>query len=312
MQLTTGSLIDDLKRWQKAYRNNMLVLLYSKNTIELYTRAIERLIEYSLQYKDEVRLDGIQSSYFNGYLLFLEEKAKRDTKRLKNNTHLSISTKQLYLKAIKSFFSFISDNNNELFNFKKFFSNIKVLDNSPVKEKIVYLTEDEVERLLTVLEDAKVKKDDYNSNRNALLVKLMLYSGLRISEALNISLRDFVSIRGSELYNIKIHKKEGKEQTAYLVKNIIDDELDYFRTTAKLDNDTLIMKTGSGRQLERTNAYQIINTIYKKTGIQKGGLDLLRHTLAMRLTRMGATSATMQKILRRSGTAYDEVGKSKK
>lgn len=52
------------------------------------------------------------------------------------------------------------------------------------EEKIEYLNENEITSLLNILEKEKARKDDYNSYRNALLVKLMLFAGLRISEAL--------------------------------------------------------------------------------------------------------------------------------
>ena len=307
MKLETGSLIDDLERWYKAYKNNIIALSYSQNTVKLYERAINTFIEYSLQYQEEMKLSDIKSIYFTGYLAFLEEEARLNGKRAKNGNYLSKSTKQTYLKAIKNFFTFISDNNDELFTFDRYFKNIKVADSSKTEEKLVYLTEDEIGWLLNTLERIKAKKDDYNSYRNALLIKLMLYGGLRISEALNISLGNFTSGQDEAIYNIEIYGKGGKEQIGYITKKTIDDELDYFKSVAKLDEDELIMKTRGGKQLDRTNAYQIVNRIYKKAGIRKEGLHLLRHTLAMRLTQRGVSLVVIKKILRHSNIATTTI-----
>ena len=307
MKLETGSLIDDLERWYKAYKNNIIALSYSQNTVKLYERAINTFIEYSLQYQEEMKLSDIKSIYFTGYLAFLEEEARLNGKRAKNGNYLSKSTKQTYLKAIKNFFTFISDNNDELFTFDRYFKNIKVADSSKTEEKLVYLTEDEIGWLLNTLERTKAKKDDYNSYRNALLIKLMLYGGLRISEALNISLGNFTSGQDEAIYNIEIYGKGGKEQIGYITKKPIDDELDYFKSVAKLDEDELIMKTRGGKQLDRTNAYQIVNRIYKKAGIRKEGLHLLRHTLAMRLTQRGVSLVVIKKILRHSNIATTTI-----
>ena len=307
MKLETGSLIDDLERWYKAYKNNIIALSYSQNTVKLYERAINTFIEYSLQYQEEMKLSDIKSIYFTGYLAFLEEEARLNGKRAKNGNYLSKSTKQTYLKAIKNFFTFISDNNDELFTFDRYFKNIKVADSSKTEEKLVYLTEDEIGWLLNTLERTKAKKDDYNSYRNALLIKLMLYGGLRISEALNISLGNFTSGQDEAIYNIEIYGKGGKEQIGYITKKTIDDELDYFKSVAKLDEDELIMKTRGGKQLDRTNAYQIVNRIYKKAGIRKEGLHLLRHTLAMRLTQRGVSLVVIKKILRHSNIATTTI-----
>lgn len=307
MQLQTDNFIDDLYRWYKAYKDNIKALSYSKNTLDLYSRAINMFIEYSLQYQDEMKLSDIKSIYFTGYLAFLEDEAKKSGKKAKNGNYLSKPTKQTYLKAIKNFFTFINDNNDEFFTFERYFKNIKVADSSKMEEKLIYLTEEEIGWLLNSMERTKGKKDDYNSYRNALLVKLMLYGGLRISEALNISLANFTSSQNEEMYNIKVYGKGGKEQIGFIARKTIDDELDYFKSVVKLKEDDLVMRTGGDKQLDRTNAYQIVNRIYKKAGIRKEGLHLLRHTLAMRLTQRGVNPVVVKKILRHSNIATTTI-----
>ena len=137
------------------------------------------------------------------------------------------------------------------------------------EEKLNYLNENEIIRLNNVLEKEKAKKEVYNSFRNSLLIKLMLYGGLRISEALNVKLCDFEEV---------------------------DDELEYFKENIQ-DSD-YIMQTSTGKHLNRSNAFLIVNNIYAKALISKKGLHLLRHTLAMRLTAKGTNLVVIQKILR--------------
>jgi len=307
MKLENGNFIDDLYRWYKAYNENMKALSYSNNTLELYSRAIDMFIEYSLQYQDEMKLIDIKSVYITGYLTYLEDKAKKSGKKIKNGGYLSKSTKQTYLKAIKNFFKFINDNNDELFTFDRYFKNIKIADSSTTEEKLIYLTEEEIESLIDILEKTKSKKTDYNSYRNSLLIKLMLYGGLRISEALNISLGNFILAQDKDIYNIEIYAKGGKKQTGFIAKKTIDDELNYFREFVKLKDNELIMKTKGNKQLNRTSAYLIVNRIYKKAGIQKEGLHLLRHTLAMRLTQRGVSLVVIKKILRHSNIATTTI-----
>ncbi len=307
MKLSTGNFIDDLNRWYKAYNNNIKALSYSKNTVELYKRAIDMFIEYSLLHQEEMQLNDIKSIYITGYLAFLEDEARKNGKTQKNGNYLSKSTKQTYLKAIKNFLIFISDNNDDLFTYERFLKNIRVIDSSKTEEKLVYLTEDEIDKLINLLEKTKNKKDNYNSYRDSLLVKLMLYGGLRISEALNISLGNFTNGQDHEMLNVEIYGKGGKEQIGYIAKKTISDELDYFKTVVKLKDDELIIKTSGNKQLDRTNAYQIVNRIYKKAGIRKKGLHLLRHTLAMRLTQKGVNPIVVKKILRHSNIATTTI-----
>jgi integrase/recombinase XerD len=304
MKLQTDNFIEDLERWYMAYIEHIKSLGYSKNTIELYNRAIDMFIEYSLQFQDEMQLKDIKTVYFSDYLNFLEEEAKRRGLKPKNGNYLSKSSKQAYFKGIRNFFNFINDNNDELYTFERYLKNIKIVDTSKPEEKIEYLTEEEVQRLIDTLEREKSKKGTYNSYRNSLLVKLMLYGGLRISEVLNIKLNDLIEI-DDEMYNINIYAKGGKEQTGFISKKVIEEELEYFRSVLK--EDEFIMKTRNNKQLDRSNAFTIVNNIYKKAKIRKKGLHILRHTLAMRLTQNNTNLVTIKKILRHSNIATTTI-----
>jgi integrase/recombinase XerD len=299
MKLESDDFIDDINRWYKAYIDNMRALSYSNNTLELYSRVIDSFIEYSLQYQDEMKLIEIKSIYITSYLAYLENEAKLNGRKVKNNNYLSKSTKQTYLKAIKGLFTFISDNNDELYTFERFFKNIKISDSSKVEEKLVYLSEHEIGLLVNQLEKDKRTKGDYGSYRDSLLVKLMLYGGLRISEALGVRLENFKDSHG-DMYSIDIYGKGGKEQIAYIGKKTIEDDLDYFMNIERLSNKDLIMKTDGNLPLRRDNALTIVNRIYKRAGVMKTGLHILRHTLAMRLTKRDVNPVVIKKILRHS------------
>jgi integrase/recombinase XerD len=132
----------------------------------------------------------------------------------------------------------------------------------------------------------------------------MLYGGLRISEVLNIKLNDLIEI-DDEMYNINIYAKGGKEQTGFISKKVIEEELEYFRSVLK--EDEFIMKTRNNKQLDRSNAFTIVNNIYKKARIRKKGLHILRHTLAMRLTQNNTNLVTIKKILRHSNIATTTI-----
>ncbi|WP_187648731.1 tyrosine-type recombinase/integrase [Nitrosophilus labii] len=299
MKLDSGDFIRDLERWFKAYMAHIKGLSYSNNTIQLYNRAIEQFIEYSRGFQDEMTIKDVKGAYITGYLAYIDDIAKISGKKSLSGKGLSKSTKQTYLKAIRGFFIFISDNNDDLYTFERYLKNIRIADSSKKEEKMEYLTEEEVGRLLSTLEREKAKKDNYNIYRNALLIKLMLYAGLRISEALKMKIGDFEDI-DDKTYRIRLEAKGGKEQFAYIGKNLIEDELEYFKKIAELKKNEPIMITRRGKLLNRQNAFKIVNRIYRQANIFKQGLHLLRHTLAMRLTKRGVDPIRIQKILRHS------------
>ena len=306
MKLQTDNFINDLERWARAYKNQIKALSYSLNTIELYSRAIDQFIEYSLQHQDEITMRDVKSIYITSFLSYLEDEARLKGKKIKNGLYLSKSTKTTYLKAIKGFFTFISDNNNDLYTYDRYFKNIKVADSSKSEEKIIYLTEEEIGRLLNVLERENSKKGTYGTYRNSLLIKLLLYAGLRISEALQLKIDNFREGEDAKIYKIDIYGKGGKNQAAFIFKNHIEEELEYFKNI--LENSDLIMKTKNGNIWNRSNAFEVVNNLYIKAQIyNKSGLHLLRHTLAMRLTQRDVNPIIIMKILRHSNIATTTI-----
>lgn len=113
MKLTKNDLIGDLQAWAKAYFLHINTLNYSKNTILLYKRVILTFIEYNRAFLDEMGIKDIKTTHIVAYLQFLDEKAYKSENRLKNRVSLSKSSKSAYIKVIRSFFAFITENNDE-------------------------------------------------------------------------------------------------------------------------------------------------------------------------------------------------------
>lgn len=301
MQNSTYTIVDELQQWHKEYIQHISSLSYAKNTILLYERVGNQFIEYFIEKDSEMNLSNIKSKDITGFLAYCKKIAIK-TKKIEKNTSLSKSTKETYIKGLKGLFSFISGNNDELISYDRLWDNIKIAGDSKLQDKMVYLEEKEVKKLLDYLEKSK-NKNKNNAYRNALFVKLLLLAGLRTSEALGVKISDFILT--DDNYQIKIIGKGEKMQFAYILKSDIEDELIFFKNT--LDNDVPIMTVKNNKLWNRSNAYQVVNNIYKKVGIQKKGLHLLRHTTAMRLTNKGMPITTVKKILRHSNISTTTI-----
>ena len=301
MRLEKNDFIDDLQRWHKAYKDYITNIGYSKNTIQTYTRLIEHFIEYSRGFQDEMSIREINTLYITSFLSYMENNALKNSKNKLKQNGLSKSTKSLYVRILKNFFSFVGDNNDELYLFEPIFKKIKIRDYQQKEEKTVYLNENEVEKLINALSNNIKKQNNYNAYRNSLLIKLMLYAGLRISEALKVKVSDFREY-DEQTMKIKIIGKGNREQFAFIAKAIIIDELDYIKRYKQEDSELidneLIMVTRSGKPLQRQNAYEIISKIYRKANIFKTGVHLLRHTFAMRMTKRTKNVLVVKKALR--------------
>lgn len=303
LNLTTDNLINDLERWFNLYKNHINSLSYAKNTIILYNSHIDYFIEYMRQYQDDTTMKDIKTVHLTNFLYYVEN---LNLKKRKNRNH-SKSTKDSYIKSIRSFFTFISDNNEELYTYDKIFKNLYTTDTSQQQDKIVHLNDDEVIKLMNTLQRQKsASKNSHIAFRNSLLIKLMLYGGLRISEALELSMKDIVFDLQRNLYVLNIIGKGSKKQTAHISVDIIDDELCFYKELNYSANKFLFT-TSSGKQLKRDEAYRIVNSIYKKALISKTGLHILRHTFAMRLTQNGESPFVIQRLLRHNSLATTTV-----
>ena len=295
MRLDTGNLIEDLERWKQAYLANIKGLSYSANTIALYRRAIDTFIEYSRAYQDEIGMRNIGRMFITNFLSYLDDEHKR---RHPGKT-LSSSTKNTYLKALRAFFIFISDNNDEFFTYENFFKKLRVTGLEKSEEKLSYLTEEEIQRLLDVLEkEEENTKSGYLTYRNALFIKLLYFAGLRTSEALAIRKRDIVAINDG-YYKIRIKAKGGKIQYAYIPMDAISKEIDFILNNIDFQENDLLIRTTKETPLDRHAAYRIAKRLFRKAGIfHKSGLHILRHSLAMRLVKQKVDPIRIQKVLR--------------
>ena len=247
---------------------------------------------------DSVKFKKINGIMITGFLGYVEELAKkRGAKKSSDNSYISRETKKTYLRGVKGFFKFIGNNNDKKVGFERVFSDINIPNGGSDTEP-EHLTDKEIDRLLNYIDRVRDSKKTYNAYRNSLLIKLMLSSGLRISEALGVCLVDFMHIEEKEIYRIKIKGKGGMTQYAYIPCKDIEVEMRYFLGSSRINASDYIMIASTGEKLNRSNSYRMLNLIYKKALISKRGQHLLRHSAAMYHLRSGTPITTIQKILR--------------
>jgi len=285
MKLEQGNITDSLVVWLNKYIEDGQVKGYQKGTIELYSRVINNFIDYANGYMDEYSIKGINRLFINGYLS-------------KRGQSLRKSTESTHLRIIKAFFNFISDNNSESYDFRHIFKKIKV---KVPKRQHPYLTENQVSRLLNTIEKEKSKRHSYIAFRNAMLVKLMLYSGARVSEAINVRYGDISSSDiDSSFYKIIIIGKGDKEAPIYIKKDLIEEEFRYMDSIKHYKNIDYVFTAFTGKPIDRINVYTIIKRLLRISDINKTGVHILRHTLAMRLAARNVDILHIQKIMRHS------------
>jgi len=225
----------------------------SPGTIELYSLVLRKYQEYTGKpIIQSTRHDIVR--YLN-HILF-ERK-------------LSKATAANILSVLKSFFSFMLQNEYVLADPTKGISPVKVDKKAPV-----YLTQDEMKELI---ETAKDERDN-------LMVKILYATGVRVSELVNIRRQDIDFARGT----IKVFGKGAKERIV-LIPDVIMPQVETY--CGRLGGEKLFDLTPRMIQIE-------IKKLAKLAGINKKVTPhKLRHSFATHMLQNGGNVVAIQKLL---------------
>ena len=297
MVLEKNGVLKDYKRWLKSYMRSAKHREVSKNSFLIYERVLGKLEKYIKKQKDIKNIKEIDREFFFSFLEYFEKKSVVDT--------FSTKTKTLYISILKSFFVYISDNNDEFYTYENEFKGMMPQKINKTK-KLTYLLDSETEVILEYLHERMKNRGGHYDYIYSFGIKLMLFSGLRVSEVLNLKLENIIisELTDSEgvrdFYEIHLLDTKSKEDQIALMKAIhIEVELEYFR---QLWSEEEYMFKGKGKiiPINRSNFYVSVNRILKLNNIKSRGLHIFRHTCAMQLFRKTGNLLVLKETLRHS------------
>jgi integrase/recombinase XerD len=154
---------------------------------------------------------------------------------------------------------------------------------------VTALSENEVEKLLFYLEDySKV------SHRNKLIAYLLLYTGVRVSELVNIKLTDIDTLTAT----LTVRGKGGKVREINLRQDVLQlikqYQLGERRKTRFCESEYLLVSQRANK-MHRDAVRNWLANISEELGI-KLHPHLFRHTFATRLLRKGVELTTVSKL----------------
>jgi len=264
-------------KWQKEFINEKKVLNMSKSTIMNYSNVLNRLYDYYGKYEDSIVFYKIDRLFVLSFIESLGD--------IKENT------KNLYITVIKSFFTFVSKYNAVGIDFKDRFLDLKA---KAQKSEPSFLTPYEYDVLSKYLHTS-VKPSSYLQYRNRVLLKLLLYTGIRASELLSITFEDIDALEEQGVYKILIQGKGNKQRYVYIPIDTISKELDVLKT--KYFNTSYIALTSKGRVMMRGELYIMIQRLFKRLGINKKGIHILRHTFGKKLVQRNINLSTIKELM---------------
>ncbi len=211
---------------------------------------------------------------------------------------LSDSTKKNYRMAVVSFFKFIEKNNEEenanAYMFRIELKNWGGLKSSTQNKLPSYMQEDELKRFLEAIDKTPFK--EYAKAKNRLLIKIILYSGMRVSEAINLFLKDITKEDGYFIFYIR--GKGNKPRIAMIKEKFIKRDFEeWMKIRSK--NSSLLFHSRSNKPITQPYVSYVMDKILSQAGIRKdkNGAHMLRHTFATRLYQKNRDLVLVQEAL---------------
>lgn len=195
---------------------------------------------------------------------------------------LSNASKKNYRIALIGFFGYI-DKQNETQGTSHVYDitlKINALKGKSGQKLPAFLNEDELEKFLIAIDEAPF---GYKiASRDKLILKLIVYTGIRVSEALNLRKKDIIP--SQDYYLIQIRGKGNKPRVVMIrqshIQNLLSTWLE--QRISLSPKDDLLFCNAKGKALTQSYIYKSVENILMQAGIrkEKNGAHMLRHSFA--------------------------------
>lgn len=290
--------------WIERFIRNKLTTLSNRQVLDKQKLAfiIQQLVkgtksidELNIIVKDarNIGLAGI-NTYFNPLLklynftvdLGLASMKEIDEELLSDflasqTSSLSDASKKNHRIALLSFFSYIDKQNENSdgtsYLFKIELKNWGGLSGKSGTKLPSFMNKNEIDRFLNAIDNFEFT--DNIGYRNRLILKIIIYTGIRVSEILNLKIKEIY--KEDNVYILQIRGKGNKPRVVMIKSSIIENELKNWLDMRVCNNDLLVCNQ-KGNRLTQAYVSRIVENILISAGIrkEKNGAHMLRHSFA--------------------------------
>jgi len=259
---------------------------YSAHTVNAYQKDIEAFAFFCSEEYGLNEIDEVDYPLIRNWIVSLK------AAELSNR---SVNRKMATLKA-----------------FYKFLQGIGQIDTNPLAKHRALKTSKKVEIPFSEAEMRKVLSqieygEDFEGNRDKLIVELLYATGMRRAELIALKMADVDLDAGS----VKVLGKRNKERILPLLSATVKCFEEYFALRSSLSGPTdkthvFLLKSGS--KLYPTLVYRLINSYFSQVSSKvKKSPHILRHTFATHLLNSGADLNSVKELLGHSSLASTQV-----
>ncbi|MDO9185393.1 MAG: tyrosine-type recombinase/integrase [Bacteroidia bacterium] len=254
----------------------------SKHTLVAYSNDIKQFVTYLSTTYEITKIAEVNHTIIRSWIVSLMEQK------------ISPRSVNRKITTLKTFYKFLLRQSIVTEN-----PMLKILSPKTSKRLPVFI---EKEKMDTLLDDT-VFGDDFEGQRNKLIIELFYATGIRLSELINLKQSNV------DLYlcQIKVLGKRNKERIIPF-NTILKDQIQQY-ITAKADlNDEFLFINKNGKQLYEKFVYRIVNAYLSQiTTVNKKSPHVLRHTFATHMLNNGADLNAIKELLGHANLSATQV-----
>jgi integrase/recombinase XerD len=272
------------------WRDALEAYLNARTNSPQTRRAYERAVEEAFTWWGAEVVSEVAPSDLAAYRAYLAHRTTDEAAE-----PLSTASVNLHLAGLRGFFQFAS-----------------LTGITPIgKDVILYCLEtlkSRTARPYEVLDDdeqRRILEAANSSERDYTLLALMLATGLRVNEVVNVKVGDLTVDDGNGGLVLRVRKAKGRRERLVPISETMRTMLRVYldmtgRSLAnRADRETYLFRSRQGPRLTTRRVRQIVTGYAHKAGITDKAISphSLRHTVAFTLLKNGADLPTVQKFL---------------
>lgn len=196
------------------------------------------------------------------------------------------------ISSLKSYYKFLLVSNYVETN-----PTLKLISPKSSKRLPVFVEKDNMDSLF----DKDFFEDSYEGTRDKLIIELFYFTGMRLSELINIKTSDIDKVNSQ----IKVIGKRNKERLIPITFNTLKD-LNEFINFYEIEN--FLFADGNGKKMYPKKIYRIVNKYLTKiSSIKKKSPHVLRHSFATHMLNNGADINAIKEILGHANLSATQI-----
>lgn len=253
---------------------------FSDHTIISYTTDLNQFSKFLKDEYDIIDQSKASFKIIRNWVSILVESGLKS-----NSVNRKIST-------LKTFYKFLS-----MYNYSNSNPTLKLLSPKSSKRLPVFVEKENMDNLF----DSNFFDNSFCGRRDKLIIELFYFTGIRLSELINIKISDLDFVNSQ----IKVLGKRNKERLIPITYNVLN-TLSDFKNMFNLNN--FLFSDENGKKLYSKKVYRIVNKYLAKiSSIQKKSPHVLRHSFATHMLNNGADINAIKEILGHANLSATQI-----